>query len=765
MLTIAVVFAAMSGKAQMGVGTWEVYSTFSTVTDMVETPTQLYYLSSGSLHSFDKKAGESYAWKESNKLHDVNITKIKYNPIAGYLAVIYSNANIDLIYDDGEVVNMSDIKDAVMATSPIITNVAFSDGNMLVSTNFGVVLYDDTKHQVIESGIYGIAPAAIALTDKYVVIYMTSGNYQGVYVAEKAKHITSLDKFTNYGAVNLGNSYTIDDNNIIGNNGVQTRLMKFDHVNKRIDTSVIVNATNIHPSDKGYYCYDASNIYVIGEDGSLASTVALPAVAKSNVVAYWSNPDKIYAASNAGVALYGSDGTVYADRFKPISTNVINPGRLVSSQAGGVYAWYRIKTPVINPSWTSTTSVIDYAKGSNVTPLTTGTYLHGVLENGSPDDYYTIELSNGISHIKDGQVAEKVVLRRINGTSALYHTGIGRDAKGNIYALAGHGSQAAYCLWMLPKDKVETGFTDLSNWVGIADKSIWNSDQEPTFLVCKHSTAIFVSNYAFNKFCIIDTKGSARAAVDGTDMLIMSSVTDQDGKEVKWENIGFIPYCEDNNGRVWMSSNSGIIEVYNFADDIRNVKFNHIKVPRNDGTNYADYLLDGENVSCFAVDASNRKWISTTTNGVYLVSADGSEILEHFTTDNSELPSNYVYEVACDKLTNDVYFATSSGLARYSSTAAPAAPDFSEVYAYPNPVRPEYSGWIIVKNLMDNSLVKIADAAGNVFFQGRSEGGMLAWDGCDQSGNRVRTGVYYVLASNSANGGSESVVTKILVVQ
>jgi flagellar hook assembly protein FlgD len=102
---------------------------------------------------------------------------------------------------------------------------------------------------------------------------------------------------------------------------------------------------------------------------------------------------------------------------------------------------------------------------------------------------------------------------------------------------------------------------------------------------------------------------------------------------------------------------------------------------------------------------------------------------------------------------------------KYNSDASPSAEDYSEVYAYPNPVRPEYTGFITITGLMENSLIKIADASGNVFFQGTSNGGMITWDGCDASGNRVKTGVYYVFASQNENGSSSGAVTKILVVK
>lgn len=37
------------------------------------------------------------------------------------------------------------------------------------------------------------------------------------------------------------------------------------------------------------------------------------------------------------------------------------------------------------------------------------------------------------------------------------------------------------------------------------------------------------------------------------------------------------------------------------------------KVPRNDGTNYADYLLDGINTRSIAIDGGNRKWLGTNS--------------------------------------------------------------------------------------------------------------------------------------------------------
>ena len=63
--------------------------------------------------------------------------------------------------------------------------------------------------------------------------------------------------------------------------------------------------------------------------------------------------------------------------------------------------------------------------------------------------------------------------------------------------------------------------------------------------------------------------------------------------------------------------------------------------------------------------------------------------------------------------------------------------DKDNVYAYPNPVRPDYTGLITVTGLTLNADVKIVTVNGTLVAEGRSNGGMFTWDGCDKSGRRV----------------------------
>ena len=60
--------------------------------------------------------------------------------------------------------------------------------------------------------------------------------------------------------------------------------------------------------------------------------------------------------------------------------------------------------------------------------------------------------------------------------------------------------------------------------------------------------------------------------------------------------------------------------------------------------------------------------------------------------------------------------------------------------------------------------MKIADVRGNVIKSIQSIGGTAVWDGCNSSGERVKTGVYFVLASQSDDNTKNGVVTKILFI-
>lgn len=221
---------------------------------------------------------------------------------------------------------------------------------------------------------------------------------------------------------------------------------------------------------------------------------------------------------------------------------------------------------------------------------------------------------------------------------------------------------------------------------------------------------------------------------------------------------------EDKNGNLWIGTTSG--PLYLSSSDIRNGNniFTQHKVPRNDGTNYADYLLSNTNVRSIAVDGANQKWMGTD-NGVYLISDDCNTQIYHFTTENSPLMSNIVYNIAINDNTGEVYFATNKGLCSYRNNIVSSNEEMTKdnVYAYPNPVKPDYTGNIHIVGLSLRANIKIVSVNGSLVHEGKSTGGTYTWNGCDLNGKKVASGIYMV--ETATEEGEKGCVCKIAIIR
>ena len=248
-----------------------------------------------------------------------------------------------------------------------------------------------------------------------------------------------------------------------------------------------------------------------------------------------------------------------------------------------------------------------------------------------------------------------------------------------------------------------------------------------------------------------------------TDKLIKySHFVNQDGYSYSPTYINSV--CEDREHHIWVGTNIGPFMIKSDEVGQENVIFYQVKVPRNDGTDYADYLLNNININHIAIDGGNRKWFATNGAGVFLIGADNITQVSNFKEDNSYLLSNNISSIAINQKTGKVYFLTDKGLCSYQSDTTEPSEEMTEdnVYAYPNPVTPDYTGLITITGLTYDADVKIATVNGAVVAEGRSNGGMFTWDGCNKQGKRVASGIYMVITATS--DGKKGTVCKIAVI-
>ncbi|MDT9146031.1 hypothetical protein RSW78_25740, partial [Escherichia coli] len=85
-----------------------------------------------------------------------------------------------------------------------------------------------------------------------------------------------------------------------------------------------------------------------------------------------------------------------------------------------------------------------------------------------------------------------------------------------------------------------------------------------------------------------------------------------------------------------------------------------------------------------------------------------------FTRENSPLPSNSINDIDINAVTGEVFFATTAGLVSFQGTSTKGNDDLSQVYIYPNPVRPEFTGTVKISGLINDANIKITDIEGNL---------------------------------------------------
>jgi ligand-binding sensor domain-containing protein len=219
----------------------------------------------------------------------------------------------------------------------------------------------------------------------------------------------------------------------------------------------------------------------------------------------------------------------------------------------------------------------------------------------------------------------------------------------------------------------------------------------------------------------------------------------------------------DFDNEIWIGTDNGFAVLYNsdgvFGAGPGDYNAQRIKL---EFEGNVEYVLGATNVTDIEVDGGNRKWFGTANSGIILLSADGLEVIEQHTMENSPLISNNIIDLELDQTTGELFIITDKGLISYRTDATYEDPNYSDVNIFPNPTRPDFDGPITIQGIRYNSDVRITDVAGNLIYQTTSSGGTATWDGKTLDGVEVSTGVYLIWTA--ANEGKGRFVGKVLIV-
>ena len=753
--------------AQNAVGDWLIHTSYvgSDVGAVVEGHRWVYYLAGGNLFRLDKETQENEALSRVNDLSDMSISQLYYNTDRDYLVVVYVNSNIDVILSDGSMVYMPEIKNAVMTSGKTINDVTFAPGLMYVATDFGYVVIDDKKFVVKESHNYGEKLTSVAQVGEMLLLSTPTTSYYGL----ASNYHEQLSSFETATFKEGGRLRPINNSAFFCLTGWTyryTMAVDGDHQAQFDQMTLLENHTADLQNTVGGFllnvpnmmqCFTTDesglNLVSIETEGELCS-----AHPKGNGTPWAAGVNGLHQLNSQN---YYMPNTLTFGLPFWMTYNKSRDLLYVSSPATNYFFDDNTAAP-------TSVNTYDGVKWKDVTPEGVhkqGSYYIEFLP-GDPDTYLLSTWRQGLLKIQNNEIVQ--IYDSTNTPMSkryICHPITSIDRNGNLWVVQTYETFLNHnpTVMVLPAAKLKQNTTSKSDWE-LPQIDGLNTEHTKTAIFLsthnsKYDIKIFNDGDYQMPLVIWNSNGEITSR---PQQMMASSLIDQDGQPFTWTYT--LCLTEDLNGLVWMGCTEGVISfnpALAFSGDFR---INHIKVPRNDGTGMADYLLNGIQVNDIAVDGANRKWIATQTSGLFLVSADGTEIIKKFNTTNSPLASNTVYRVCCNPNSNSVFLTTPAGVYEYFSDSSPAEPTYDNVYAYPNPVRPEFTGDVTITGLMDNSLVKIADASGNVIRQMKSTGGMVTWDCCDQYGERVKTGVYLVLCSQ-ANGSGEAVVTKIAVIR
>lgn len=787
------------------IGTWKVFPTYSTPAQkVVETTDLVYYLTGGNLFSYDKKNDESYSYTTENKLNDNNITDIYYNHEKKYLVVCYESGNIDLLYDNGRVKNMSDIMDSSVTPPLTITNVFFDGDFIYVGTAFGIVKFNEPRAEVVTSGNYGKKINSLCVMGNRLVIH-SDDCFKWI---DKNSPLNDESRFTRlYNHNEPYEMIPVSDNQMFVALKHPQYVLALHTINFENGNMVgwntftsyhnVVPKYIIHGSDETIYYVADNTLYKVTDDITEEKVVEFPEEYDASYSSTLSGKESMWILNHQGLGNFSFDG----EGGVTVNTDYMHPNACTVGKVRYFYtSWVNNRLYAQNSGITAyrfggSTRGLDVAQTCGYMDLDNGGYKditaypvyakapiiqtqqriygnYAISPTGFAEDptdtsiCFVATADDGIYKVKDGQVigrydSDNSPLLLNDNRHIVY--GISVDKAGNLWVIINTKAYTNSPLMVLPADKVKLDPAEINeeDWYhpDLKDDDYWGGMDVKIFH-CKKSNMVFIIQSSGELFAY-DTRGTLNNFKDDR-IRLWEGFTDQDGKEFKPNFLSAI--CEDNNGKVWIGSNEGLIEISPSNALNPNMTVTRIKVPRNDGSNLADYLLGTDLTMDISVDAANRKWIATYGSGLYCVSSSGNEIIHNFTSDNSPLVTDKINCVYADKAIGTIYIGTDLGLMSYTSDATPSKENYDDILVYPNPVKPEYRGDVNITGLMDNSLVKIADVSGNVVAQGRSEGGRYVWNVCNSAGVRVKTGVYYVMVSQNATGSSTAAVAKIMVI-
>lgn len=769
-LFFVVAAVALTCAAQTS-GQWKSHPKYvsSGVQNLIDTKNTVFFQANNSMFSYDKATEKVNVFNKETGASDLVVSGSYYNYDANYLLIAYNNSNIDIVRADGGVVNLPDIKDVVYNGKKGINNVTFSNGKAFVATEFGLVIIDDKTMQITETYYYNTNIQSAAQVGDILVLA-----YDGEIFYDTRKYHDDLSKFaTTYVTMEPNTRFfVINEDKFFVASDRELDICTINRENTETPATFTTissgNAGNIQRTATGFIAnFKANNFYyTFDHDGANATKYAGGAEFFS---AHPLSDGTIWAMGDNGLHKRGDTSYIKPNGIG-ITENAFwstyNPG-------DGLYYLSRTTDNALISKYSGVVTEIwtyDGNEWKNATPQGApnnyGNYWL-VFEPGKKNSYFYSTRGGGsssagyygmIAHVVDGKV-QTVYDGRTNAPLTFMNA-IAMDKDGNLWGVQPYRpeSEGPYVV-ALPNEKINKKDLTKADWV-LPDLHCTTGNNKRSSITVSKGTDIkvFTTGAWSGPLMIWDNEGDIYNTKPKN--VTYTRVNDTDGTSMQWQYIRCL--VPDNDGNVWAGTTSGLF-YFNPAEAFSD----NFKVTRpKQSAKSAAFLLDGESIQCIAVDSLNRKWLGTATQGVFVLNAENTEVIAQYDVTNSSLPSSNIWNICAIPNRNSMMFVTDNGVAEYFNEPQLEEQTNVQSQAYPNPVLPNFTGYVTITGLVNNAVVKITDRKGNVVAQLQANGTVAHWDACDATtGERLATGVYNVYAGESEETLPTEPTTQIRVIK
>lgn len=768
---------------------WQAHYSYNAIVDVADGNTKIYAAAENAVFSYDILSAELNTITTIEGLSGEQITTIHYSEDYQYVIIGYETGLIEIYFEnDNSVLSIVDILDKqnIPPNNKRINDFYETNGFIYISTDFGISVYDLEGLEFGDTYFIGNGGAQISVQQVSILnnqIYAACSDQNGVKRADLSNpNLIDFQQWQtlingNYVSMNTLNDkiYTVRTNRVLyeiqDTNFIP--LLTFD---TQILDAKVGNANLIYTELEKVSIYDQNiqlvDNFVPTEDYDTTFTSAIQV------------DETIYIGTDTFGVLSAS--VPFDNMYTEIKPNgpLENSVFRLNATTNTVWATYGEYTEALNP-FPLTSKGISYLNNEEWRNFPFDSLLGTrELNEISPNIFNPNQIF--ISSYKDGLLE----INNFEPTIQLNQTNSGLESlilpnNPNFVGIRVSASEfdTNGLLWTMTSrvDRALKSYDPLTgNWQGFSFSDLID---DPTF----GENGFFDMEIGPDGTKWIGSYNNGLIAYNeniATDPLRSMNSESQNIPPF----TRFTALALDNRNQLWIGTTNGLRILLNTTGfyDNPNPTLNQIIILE-DGI--PKELLDDQSITDIKVDGSNNKWIGTVDSGVFYFTSDGQTTIYHFTTESSPLPSNTINDIAIDEDNGIVYIATNKGLLSFTAGGSEIQDSLENVYAYPNPVRPEYNilGFddlrditkgVKISGLTDNVNIKITDIEGNLVAEAQSritlrssninynfaiDGGTAIWNGKNLSNNVVATGVYLIMISDLSS--FETKVLKVLVVR